>query len=180
MRRITPILLLLVLSAVLIGRADGSGLPAPTSVEASDGSYSTKVGVCWDHIRNATTYQVFRGTTENPASAAGVGTTSSLIFNDSTAVPDQAYYYWVRAENGDLKSLLSVPDQGFRATGITSRFGPIKPLDPPPEPAENPGDGRQSVPWQDPVLGRAALFDAGRSPAEPATCRAMEARTRVP
>ena len=80
MRRITPILLLLVLSAVLIGQAAGSGLPAPTSVEASDGAYSTKVGVCWDHIRNATTYQVFRGTTENPASAISVGTTSSLIF----------------------------------------------------------------------------------------------------
>ena len=128
MQRITSTLLLLVLSAPSAGRADDGEPAAPTSVEASDGAYSTKVGVSWDHIRNATTYRVFRSTTENPASATDVGTTSSLIFNDPTAVPDQIYYYWVRAENEDLKSLLSAPDLGFRARGITSGFGPIAPL----------------------------------------------------
>ena len=164
MRRITPILLLLVLLAVLIGQADGSELPAPTSVEASDGAYTLKVGVCWDHIRNATTYQVFRGTTENPASATSVGTTASLIFNDSSAVPDQAYYYWVQAQNGNLKSLLSVPDQGFRAIGITSRFGPIKPLAPPPEPAENPVTGAKVY------LGKTLFWDEQLSSTRTVAC----------
>ena len=163
-RRITPILLLLVPSAVLIGQAAGSPLPAPTSVEASDGAYSTKVGVCWDHIRNATTYQVFRSATNDPASATSVGTTSSVIFFDSTAVPDQSYYYWVRAENGNRHSLLSVPDQGFRATGFTSRFGPIKPLDPPPEPPENPVTGAKVY------LGKTLFWDEQLSSTRTVAC----------
>ena len=149
---------------MLIGQADGSELPAPTSVEASDGAYTLKVGVCWDHMRNATTYQVFRGTTENPASATSVGTTASLIFNDSSAVPDQAYYYWVQAQNGNLKSLLSVPDQGFRAIGITSRFGPIKPLAPPPEPAENPVTGAKVY------LGKTLFWDEQLSSTRTVAC----------
>ena len=164
MRRITPILLLLVLSAVLIGQAHGDALPAPTSVEASDGAYSTKVGVCWDHIRGSTTYEVFRSATENPASATGVGTTASLIFYDSTAVPDQTYYYWVRADNGIVKSLLSVPDQGFRANVITSLFGPIKPLDPPPEPPENPVTGAKVY------LGKTLFWDEQLSSTRTVAC----------
>ncbi len=163
-RRISPVLLVAALSAVPTSRADSGELPAPTGVEASDGAYSTKVGVCWNHIRDATTYQVFRSTTENPASAASVGTTSSVIFYDSTAVPDQTYHYWVRAENGDLKSLLSVPDQGFRAQGINSRFGPIKPLDPPPEPPENPVTGAKVY------LGKTLFWDEQLSSTRTVAC----------
>ena len=163
-RQISPILLVAALSAVPTSRADSGELPAPTGVEASDGAYSTKVGVCWNHIRDATTYQVFRSTTENPASAAGVGTTSSVIFYDSTAVPDQTYHYWVRAENGDLKSLFSVPDQGFRATVVTSPFGPIKPLDPPPEPPENPVTGAKVY------LGKTLFWDEQLSSTRTVAC----------
>ena len=164
MRRIIPVLLLIVLSAVLIGQAAGSELPAPTSVEASDGAYSTKVGVCWDHIRNATTYEVFRSATDNPASAVSVGTTASLILYDPTATPDQTYYYWVQAGNGSLKSLLSVPDQGFTAKGITDRFGPIKPLAPPPVPAENPVTGAKVY------LGKTLFWDEQLSSTRTVAC----------
>ncbi len=163
-RQIIPALLLLVLSAVLISRAAGSELAAPTSVEASDGSYSTKVGVCWDHIRNATTYEVFRSATDNPASAVSVGTTASLILYDPTATPDQTYYYWVQAGNGSLKSLLSVPDQGFTAKGITDRFGPIRPLAPPPVPAENPVTGAKVY------LGKTLFWDEQLSSTRTVAC----------
>ena len=99
-RRITPIFFLLAWPG-LAGQ-NGEGLPAPTGVEASDGAYATKVGICWDHIRNATTYEVFRGTTDDAASATSVGATASIIFYDSTAEPAQNYFYWVRAHNGTL------------------------------------------------------------------------------
>ena len=147
-----------------MGRADDGEPAAPTSVEASDGAYSTKVGVSWDHIRNAATYRVFRGTTENPASATEVGTTSSVIFNDPTAAPDQLYYYWVRAENEDLKSHLSAPDLGFRARGITSGFGPIAPLAPPPAPAENPVTGAKVY------LGKTLFWDEQLSSTRTVAC----------
>ena len=141
MRWIKRSLLLLVSSAILPGQTGGSSLSAPTGVNASDGAYSTKVGVSWDHIRNAVTYRVFRGAEDDPNSAISIGTTPSLIFFDSTALADQTYHYWVQAENSNGTSSLSAPDQGFRANGRTSAFDPVPPLAPPRDPAGNPTTG---------------------------------------
>ena len=140
MRWIKRSLLLLVSGAILSGQTAGS-LSAPTGVDASDGAYSTKVGLSWDHIRNATTYRVFRGTEDDSASAVSIGTTPSLIFFDSTAFAGQTYHYWVRAENSNGTSSLSAPDQGFRANGRTSGFDPVPPLAPPQDPVGNPTTG---------------------------------------
>ena len=141
MRWITCSLLSLVFAAMLPAQTDGTDLSAPTGVNASDGAYSTKVGVSWDHIHGATRYRVFRATQENPDSAVSLGITESLIFFDSSALPDQSYQYWVRAENGIGVSGLSVSDQGFRANGRTSAFDPVPPLAPPRDPIGNPTTG---------------------------------------
>jgi len=90
MPRIILGLLLMTSSTVLLGQ--GGGLSRPTSVQASDGAYSDKVGICWDHIRNATSYQVFRGASSDPSLAVSVGTTASIIFYDATAAINQNYF----------------------------------------------------------------------------------------
>ena len=141
MRWIKRSLLLLVSSAILPGQTGGGSLSAPTGVNASDGAYSTKVGVSWDHIRNAATYRVFRGAEDNPNSAITIGSTPSLIFFDSTALAGQTYHYRVRAENANGTSALSTSDQGFRADGRTSAFDPVPPLAPPRDPIGNPTTG---------------------------------------
>ena len=141
MRWIKRSLLLLVSSAILPGQTGGGSLSAPTGVNASDGAYSTKVGVSWDHIRNAATYRVFRGAEDNPNSAISIGATPSLIFFDSTALAGQTYHYRVRAENANGTSALSTSDQGFRADGRTSAFDPVPPLAPPRDPIGNPTTG---------------------------------------
>ena len=116
-------------------------LSAPTGLDASDGAYSTKVGLAWEHIRDAVNYRVLRGSVNDPASAVLVGTTPSIIFFDETAVPGETYFYWIQAEADDQAGPLSASDQGFRAEGRTSLFGPIDPLQPPSEPVENPVTG---------------------------------------
>src|SRR5689334_21685257 len=83
-------------------------LAAPTGVVASDNDYSNKVAIGWDAIRNASTYRVFRNTANDPASAVQLGTTAAAIFFDTSAVPNQTYFYWVRAENGTTSSNLSL------------------------------------------------------------------------
>ena len=64
-------------SGRLSGKAQALGgtLSAPTNVIASDGDYSTKVGLHWDTIRNATTYRIYRNITNDSGSAVDVGTT---------------------------------------------------------------------------------------------------------
>jgi cytochrome c peroxidase len=154
--------LLLVASASVLSGQSGE-LSRPTGVEASDGAYSDKVGICWDYARNATAYRIFRGATNDPASAVSVGTTASLIFYDPTAEVSQQYFYWVRAENGDAASALSQPDAGFRAQGRNS-FGRIPPLEPPAAPPENPLTGAKIY------LGKTLFWDEQVSSTRTVAC----------
>ena len=66
--------------------AAGQGsLSAPTGVKATDGAYSTKIGLHWDTMRGANLYRIFRNTTNNPATATAVGTTQANSFFDASA-----------------------------------------------------------------------------------------------
>src|SRR5215213_6056330 len=66
-----------------------SNLSAPTGVSATDGVYSTKVGLRWDTMRGASQYRIFRNTTDNPAAATDLGTTAANTFFDQTAPQGQ-------------------------------------------------------------------------------------------
>lgn len=118
------------------GQTGGNSLAAPTGVTASDNSYNSKVGIFWDTIRGATTYRIFRSTTNDPGTAADIGTTVSNTFFDTLATPGQTFFYWVRAENGAAVSQLSTSDQGTRSNTLSQ--GPVPPLEPPPVPPGNP------------------------------------------
>ena len=72
------------------------GLSAPTGLVASDASYNDKVGINWNAVRGATLYRVFRGNSNDPATAVSVGTTVQSFFFDPTAVVGQPHFYWVR------------------------------------------------------------------------------------
>src|SRR6266446_3579788 len=104
----------------------GSTLSTPTNVTASDNSYSTKVGVSWDTVRGATLYRIFRNAVNDAASASVVGTTVEGTFFDPSGAAGQTFFYWVRAENGNVVGSLSAPDQGTRANGVIN--GPVPPF----------------------------------------------------
>ncbi len=131
------VLAVLLAAPALLAQGAG-GLAAPTGLEAADGAYSTKVGLSWEHVRDATTYRIFRAESSDSAAAVEVGSTESIIFYDRSAATGVSYFYWVRAENGERTGPLSAPDQGFRAQGLTSGFGRIPPLEPPGAPRDNP------------------------------------------
>src|SRR5215203_2160702 len=68
-----------------------TSLLAPTDVKATDGIYSTKIGLRWDTMRGASQYRIFRNTTDNPATAADLGTTAANTFFDLTAPQGQTF-----------------------------------------------------------------------------------------
>lgn len=76
----------------------GSAMLPPNGVSASDGDYADKVGVMWNTRRGATLYRIFRSTSSDPSSTVTVGATAANYFFDTTAVPNQTYFYWVRSE----------------------------------------------------------------------------------
>lgn len=139
------------------------GLSAPTGVTASDGDYSTKVGIHWDTIRGATAYRIFRNTTNNTATATDVGATPANYFFDTTGMQGQTYFYWVRAENGAILSGFSTPDQGIRANG-TLKGSVFSPLDPPAVPAGNPVTAAKAS------LGKALFWDEQMSSTRTVSC----------
>lgn len=74
----------------------GAPLPPPY-VEASDGEYCGYVGILWAPSDTATNYRVYRGPNSNPNSATPLGETNGNFWDDQTATPGSAYFYFVRA-----------------------------------------------------------------------------------
>lgn len=140
-----------------------SSLSTPTGVTASDGAYANKVGVLWDAIRGATTYRIFRNTTNDTATATVVGNTPANYFFDTTATPNQNYFYWVRAENGSLMSGFSLPDPGRRAVGVNEP-GTFELLPPPPAPPGNPVTAAKAF------LGKTLFWDEQLSSTKTVSC----------
>jgi cytochrome c peroxidase len=143
-----------------------TGVPAPpTGFEASDSAYANKVGLSWDHVRDAVLYEVLRSETSSPAQAVTVDKTASIIFYDRTAVAGRTYSYWVRAFGENGSSGLSAPDQGTRAIGLedfTNRL--LAPLEPPPIPAGNPETGAKIY------LGKALFWEEQLSSTRTVAC----------
>ena len=142
----------------------GTAPDAPTGVTASDDEYGTKVGINWDTMRDATLYRIFRNTTDTTAGAADIGTTQANFFFDTTAVGGQAYFYWVRAENGGLQSPMSASDAGSRPDVAPPGQGDFAPLDAPPSPADNPITATKAS------LGKALFWDEQLSSTKTVSC----------
>lgn len=143
-------------------QVSAGSLAAPTGVLASDGDYSTKVGLHWDTIWGATSYRIFRNTVNDPGSSTDVGTTVRNYFFDETGAQGQSYFYWVRAEDGTTQSAFSSPDQGLRANG--NPIPGLPALEPPPEPAGNPVTAAKAY------LGKALFWDEQMSSTRTVSC----------
>ena len=87
----------------------------PTGVDATDGTFTTKTQVTWNSVATATSYRVFRHTSDVFGSAtqiaSGVATTS---YDDTTGLNDTVYFYWVKAVNAVGESSESTSDSGHR------------------------------------------------------------------
>src|SRR5687768_2022761 len=149
---------------VVTGGSAGTSLAVPTGLTASDNDYATKVGIHWQPVRGATAYRVFRGVTDNPATAIDVGTTAANYHFDASAIAGQQYFYWVRAENSQTNSEFSNGDQGRRAVGDNDPGPPFPPLQPPPAPGGNQITAAKAY------LGKTLFWDEQLSSTKTVSC----------
>jgi hypothetical protein len=84
------------------------------AAQASDGTFADKVRVTWQAIPDATSYQVYRNTTDATFGGTNVGTVTppTLQFDDTTAVPGQEYYYFLKVIQPDDASYRFTSDHG--------------------------------------------------------------------
>jgi len=88
---------------------------APTAVAATDGTFPDKVQVSWTPSLGATSYQVYRNTSNSSTGVAQIGTPAASPFDDTTATPGATYYYFVKACNTQGCSDFSLSDSGYRS-----------------------------------------------------------------
>ncbi len=93
----------------------------PQNVSATDGTYTDRVEVTWSAVDDASSYTVFRNTSDDlpEASELAEGVTTTT-YADTSAASGQTYYYWVQAENSCGTGLCSEADCGQRGTGGSS------------------------------------------------------------
>ncbi len=96
------------------------GVTVPTGLSATDGTYTDHVALSWTAVTGASGYEVWRNTDLNTSTAGQIGTCTSASYNDTTAVPELMYYYWVKATNGIATSGFSSYDAGWRALAVPS------------------------------------------------------------
>ena len=106
----------------------GTSPPAPpTGVSASDGTYTDKIQASWTTSSGATSYQVYRNTSDSSSGATQIGAPATTSYDDTTATPGTTYYYFVKACNTGGCSNFSASDSGYRAmsapVGVTASDG---------------------------------------------------------
>lgn len=116
------------------------GLPAkPTGLSATKGTYTDRVEVTWNSVPGATSYDLFKNTTNTaPVSPVTSIPGQSLGIRDFVATPGVTYWYWVRAVNGTGAGPLSDSDYGFRPAPPTPTPTPTRPPSATPTPTLTP------------------------------------------
>jgi len=90
--------------------------PAPANVQASDGTFGNVVEVTWDGTSTSGIYYIFRGMDSGGGGPLGVVSYDlPHIYRDTTVVPGQTYFYWVKSclFDGVTCSSLEGPDSGW-------------------------------------------------------------------
>jgi hypothetical protein len=106
------------LQAAALSSAALPAPPAPTGLNASDGTSTSRVTVTWNAAANATSYTVYRSTAVGTRGTS-IGTATSTSFIDQNAVPGTIYYYGVTATGAGGTSALSSQDSGYAAAGAS-------------------------------------------------------------
>jgi hypothetical protein len=87
---------------------------APTGLSATDGTTSSAIRLAWAATTGATTYAVYRNSSNDSSTAPQIGTSSTATYDDSAAADGTIYFYWVKALNGSAQAgAFSASDSGF-------------------------------------------------------------------
>lgn len=89
----------------------------PTNLLASDGTFGDKVQLTWQESENAISYNVYRSTSQSGIKAL-IGSTSSLVYDDTEVTVGATYWYWIKACVGSSCSDFSQPDSGYASLYI--------------------------------------------------------------
>jgi hypothetical protein len=95
-----------------------SPLMAPSNVQASNGTSTTQVTVTWNVASGATSYDIYRNTTNSLPESPFKSDVTGTSYSDTSATPGTTYYYWVQSNNStQSSSTYGGPAIGYAALG---------------------------------------------------------------
>jgi hypothetical protein len=114
---------------------------APIGVLANNGATPTDLVVSWDAVSGATSYNIWRNSTDNSSTATDIAPgLTGTSYDDKSVTTGNTYYYWVTAAVGATVSSFSgeasatagtlVFDDTFGTDGISDAWGPMATQDP--------------------------------------------------
>jgi hypothetical protein len=103
---------------------------APTGVSASKATYTDHIRVTWNFVSGATTYEIWKNTSDNSGSATKIPGDQISPYDDYSGTNDTTYY-WIKAKNSCGTSSFSSSDYGYfysctappTPTGVTATKG---------------------------------------------------------
>jgi len=92
-----------------------SYLPAPTGVQASDGTYTDRIQVSWNSVNGARSYNLYRSSDSFFIAPIRIANTTSTSYTDMTNIyPGAGYFYKVTAvDTQGVEGYLSGYDGGY-------------------------------------------------------------------
>jgi fibronectin type 3 domain-containing protein len=93
-------------------------ITAPTGVDATDGTYTDKVRVVWNSATGASSYQIYRNSEDSSSGSTQIGTATTIPYDDTTAVENETYFYFVKGCSAAGCSAYSSSNSGYRAVLI--------------------------------------------------------------
>jgi fibronectin type 3 domain-containing protein len=91
-------------------------LAPPAIVVASDGTSTAHIDVAWSAVTGATSYEVWRNTTNSAGTAVRIATNlAGTAHQDGDRLPSVLYYYWIRAVSALSASSPGASDSGYVA-----------------------------------------------------------------
>ncbi len=79
-----------------------TGAPAAPVATGTSAKAAKGIPFTWEAVPNAAEYRIYRGTSDNVASATLVGTTTTAGYLDLTAEGGTDYFYWISAYNAQF------------------------------------------------------------------------------
>jgi hypothetical protein len=89
-------------------------LPAPTSVDASDGRYTDRITLDWSEVGWEDSFEVWRSSTNELGAAVPVVTSLEEIpYVDTNVTAGATWHYWVRGSVDSAQGVFSAAESGY-------------------------------------------------------------------
>ena len=90
-------------------------MTAPTSISATQNTYSDKIEINWAKVADASVYALYNNSTNDASTAVLISDSINTNFYTDYVAANTTNFYWVTSGNGEIWSKFSLSARGSSA-----------------------------------------------------------------